>query len=160
MIGNLLDEKIDTRVIDKVVKIYEKESSRVARFKNSNRPYANLEDAKSVLYTGFEAIKYNYSNKGIKKIWLRLSKDDKTLYWRELKQADSFGKQVWRQIKPESSIKLSKVKDLMYGALSFTFQKHKAYVLNAMRFEKELVGPSKHLRTRLSYNRMRLGFAS
>ena len=75
-------------------------------------------------------IKHNYTNAECKRVILKLSKDNKSLYYRDAAP----NHKLYALLKGNRVIKFSEIKGFLYGAVSETFEHRRRDVVGAMLF--------------------------
>ena len=79
-------------------------------------------------------IKHNYTNAECKRVILTLSKDNKSLYYRDIAP----NSKLYALLKGRRVIRFSEIKGFLYGAVSETFEHRRRDVVGAMLFQKTL----------------------
>ena len=81
-------------------------------------------------------IKHNYSNGGLKRVTLWLSKDENTLYYRPVNPE----KKVVAYLRGARNLRFNNLRGFFYGPFSTTFLARREKVLTAINYEKKESG--------------------
>ena len=92
----------------------------------------SLEASQKRLRKGITAIKFNYSNTGIKNVIIKLSKDLKTLEYQKVEK----DKNLWDKIKGSSKLALNQIAGISYGGTTSTFYKMRKTLVRSMAVER------------------------
>lgn len=131
-IGEIFNENIPEATIQKI-KCKIKPYSEILRTQPDWNDYKTCEKA---LLAGIEAIKHNYSNSKYQKVTLKLSKDRKSLCYKLIDKPKS----LFTKLRGERTIRFQDVNGFLFGAVSSTFQNKRKQVVEAMNFQRSLIG--------------------